>query len=97
MNLDWLLIGTVALTDFYLYLLLILDILNHRISIPAYAIEQQWWQSDVANNEMSLMSLIFKNVARSLARVDHFGSLSKNVDTVFYLFLALIVSSHGSK
>jgi hypothetical protein len=37
-----------------------------KISIPAYAIEQQWWQSDVSKNEMSLMSLIFKNDTRSL-------------------------------
>jgi hypothetical protein len=40
---------------------------NHRINIPAYAIEQRW-QSDVPKNEMLLMSLIFKNDARSLAR-----------------------------
>jgi hypothetical protein len=33
---------------------------NHRISIPAYAIEQQWWQLGVSKNEMSLMSYIFK-------------------------------------
>jgi hypothetical protein len=32
----------------------------HRISIPAYAIEQQWWQLGVPKNEMSLMSFIFK-------------------------------------
>jgi hypothetical protein len=40
---------------------------NHKISIPAYAIEQQYWQSGVPKNEMSLMSLIIKNDARSLA------------------------------
>jgi hypothetical protein len=33
---------------------------NHRISIPAYAIEQQWWQLGDSKNEMSLMSFIFK-------------------------------------
>jgi hypothetical protein len=33
---------------------------EHRISIPAYTIEQQWWQSGVSKNEMSLMSFIFK-------------------------------------
>jgi hypothetical protein len=38
---------------------------HDRISIPVYAIEQQW-QSDV-KNEWSLMSLIFKNDVRSLA------------------------------
>jgi hypothetical protein len=32
----------------------------HRISIPAYAIEQQWWQLGVSKNEMPLMSFIFK-------------------------------------
>jgi hypothetical protein len=37
----------------------------HRISIAAYAIEQQWWQSGVPKDEMSL---IFKNNARSLER-----------------------------
>jgi hypothetical protein len=41
--------------------------MTHRISNPAYAIEQ-WWQSDISKNEMSLMSLIFKNYARSWAR-----------------------------
>jgi hypothetical protein len=35
----------------------------HTISIPAYVIEQQWWQSGVPKNEMLLMSLIFKNNA----------------------------------
>jgi hypothetical protein len=40
---------------------------SHRISIPAYAIEQRWWQPGVPKNEMSLMSLIFKTDARSLA------------------------------
>jgi hypothetical protein len=39
------------------------DWLNHRISIPAFDIEQQWWQSGVPKNEMSL---IFKYDARSL-------------------------------
>jgi hypothetical protein len=34
--------------------------LHHRISIPAYAIEQQWWQLGVSKNEMSLMSVIYK-------------------------------------
>jgi hypothetical protein len=33
---------------------------THRISIPAYAIEQQWWQLGVSKNEMSLMSFIYK-------------------------------------
>jgi hypothetical protein len=33
--------------------------LFHRISITAYAVEQQW-QSGVPKNEMSLMSFIFK-------------------------------------
>jgi hypothetical protein len=33
---------------------------NHRISIPAYAIEQQWWQLGDSKNEMSLMSFIYK-------------------------------------
>jgi hypothetical protein len=33
---------------------------KHRISIPAYAIEQQWWQLGVFKNEMSLMSFIYK-------------------------------------
>jgi hypothetical protein len=37
---------------------------NHRISIPAYAIEQQLQRSGVPKNEMSL---IFKNDARSLS------------------------------
>jgi hypothetical protein len=41
---------------------------NHRINIPTYAIEQQCWQSGVPKNEMSLMSIIFKNSARSLAK-----------------------------
>jgi hypothetical protein len=27
----------------------------HRISIPAYAIEQQWWQLGVSKNDMSLI------------------------------------------
>jgi hypothetical protein len=39
----------------------------HRISFPANAIEQQWSHSGVLKNEMSLMSFIFKNDARSLA------------------------------
>jgi hypothetical protein len=43
---------------------------NHRISIPAYAIEQQEWQSGVPKNEMSLMSLIFNNDASSIAKRD---------------------------
>jgi hypothetical protein len=38
--------------------------MKHRISIPAYAIKQQWWQSDVPKHKMSL---IFKNDACSLA------------------------------
>jgi hypothetical protein len=41
---------------------------HHRISIPAYSIEQQRWQSDVPENEMSLLSLISKNDAHSLGR-----------------------------
>jgi hypothetical protein len=41
---------------------------DHRISIPAYAIEQQWWHSDVPKNKMSLMSLICINGARSFLR-----------------------------
>jgi hypothetical protein len=40
----------------------------HRISIPAYAIEQQCWQSGVPKNEMSLMSLMFKNCAFWIAK-----------------------------
>jgi hypothetical protein len=40
----------------------------HRISIPAYAIEQQWWQLGVSKNEMSFISLVFKNDARSIAK-----------------------------
>jgi hypothetical protein len=31
-----------------------LDCHHHRISIPAYAVEQQWWQSGIPKNEMSL-------------------------------------------
>jgi hypothetical protein len=41
---------------------------DHIISIPAYAIEQQWWQSSVPKKDISLMSLICKNYARSIAR-----------------------------
>jgi hypothetical protein len=41
---------------------------HHRISIAAYAVEQQWWQSGVPKNEMSLMSFMLKNYARSFAR-----------------------------
>jgi hypothetical protein len=36
--------------------------------LDAYAIEQQLLQSDVPKKDMSLMSLIFKNDARSLAK-----------------------------
>jgi hypothetical protein len=43
-----------------------LDGFIDRISIPAYAKGQQWWQSGVPKNEMSLMSFIFKNYVRSL-------------------------------
>jgi hypothetical protein len=39
---------------------------NYTISIPAYAIEQQCWQSG-PKNEMSLMSLIFKLILFSKA------------------------------
>jgi hypothetical protein len=48
------------------------DSLSHRMSIPAYAIEQQWRQSGGPKNEMSLMSLVFKNDAYlcgSLSRI----------------------------
>jgi hypothetical protein len=41
---------------------------EHRISIPAYATEQQWWQSGVPKNLMSLVSLIIKNDAFSIAK-----------------------------
>jgi hypothetical protein len=34
---------------------------DHRISIPAYAVEQQRWQSGVPKYEMSLMSSIWIN------------------------------------
>jgi hypothetical protein len=37
--------------------------LYHRIKIPVYATEHQWWQSNVPKNKMSL---IFNNDARSL-------------------------------
>jgi hypothetical protein len=46
----------------------------HRISIHAYVIEQQSQQCDVPKNEMSLMSFMFKNIARSLTRTTRQGS-----------------------
>jgi hypothetical protein len=53
------------------------DCHHHRISILAYAIEQQRWQLGVPKNEISLMSLAFKNDARSLASVSLCGTFSK--------------------
>jgi hypothetical protein len=38
------------------------DSYKHRISIPAFAIEQQWWQLGVPKNEMSLMALIYEMI-----------------------------------
>jgi hypothetical protein len=48
----------------------------HRISIPAYAIEQQW-----SKNDMSLMTLIFKNDARSLQACHYVALFQEFVDT----------------
>jgi hypothetical protein len=46
---------------------------SHRISIPAYAVEQQWWQSGVPKNEMSL---IFKIMLVLYQSVSLSGSIS---------------------
>jgi hypothetical protein len=43
--------------------------LDHRLSIPAYAIKQQRWQSAVPKNKMSLMSLILKDDAFLIAKL----------------------------
>jgi hypothetical protein len=69
----------------------------HRISIPAYAIEQQWWQLGVSKNEMSLMSFIFKMmlVIYFGVRVNkwlYFKYLLTRQQMVFHLFFALTVS-----
>jgi hypothetical protein len=48
----------------------------HRISIPAYAVEQQWWQLGVTKNEMSLMSFIFKMMLVLYQSVSISGSIS---------------------
>jgi hypothetical protein len=49
---------------------------NHRISIPAYAVEQQWWQSGVPKSKMSLMSFIFKIIVVLYQSVSISGSIS---------------------
>jgi hypothetical protein len=48
----------------------------HRISILAYAIEQQWWQLGVPKNEMSLISFIFKMMLVLYQSVSISGSIS---------------------
>jgi hypothetical protein len=53
-------------------------IVLHTISIPAYAIEQQWRQSRVPKNEMSL---IIKSDARFLARCVTMRLFFKNMLT----------------
>jgi hypothetical protein len=54
--------------------------IDHRITIPAYAIEQEWWQLGVPKNEMSLLSLILNNDTHSL--VKHYVALfQKFIDT----------------
>jgi hypothetical protein len=63
---------------------------NHRITIPAYAIEQQWWQSDVQKMKYHQW-LIFKNDARSLAMLQEFVDIPVTA-TVVHLFFALTVS-----
>jgi hypothetical protein len=66
-----------------------------RISIPAYAIETTM-MTGVPKNEMSIISLIYKNYARSLARRVTMWLSFKNLLTrqqmVVHLFLALTVS-----
>jgi hypothetical protein len=49
---------------------------SHRISIPAYAVEQQWWQLGVSKNEMSLMSFIFKMMLVLYQSLSISGSIS---------------------
>jgi hypothetical protein len=68
---------------------------NHRISIPAYAIEQQWWQLGVSKNEISLMSFISKIMLvlyQSVSISDSFKYLLTRQQMVFHLFFALTVS-----
>jgi hypothetical protein len=48
----------------------------HRISIPAYAVEQQRRQSGVPKNEMSFMSFIFKTMLVLYQSVSISGSIS---------------------
>jgi hypothetical protein len=48
----------------------------HRISIPAYAVEQQWWQSGVPKIEISLVSFIFKMMLVLYQCVSLSGSIS---------------------
>jgi hypothetical protein len=48
----------------------------HRISIPAYAVEQQRWQSGVSKNKMFLMSFIFKMMLVLYQSVSISGSIS---------------------
>jgi hypothetical protein len=55
---------------------LIYNCIAHRISIPAYAVEQQWWQSGVPKSEKSLMSFIFKMMLVLYQSVSISGSIS---------------------
>jgi hypothetical protein len=54
--------------------------IHHRISIPAYAIEQQWWQLGVSKNEMSLMSFIF----RMMLVIYQSGSISGVISNIYW-------------
>jgi hypothetical protein len=75
----------------YLPILYAHHCMYHRISIPAYTTEQQWWQSSVPINEMSL---IFKNDARSLARLVTMWLYFNNLMScqIGHLFFAFTVS-----
>jgi hypothetical protein len=54
---------------------------DHRISVPAYAIEQQWYRGF---KKWKVINVVFKNDARSLHGVSLRGTLSKIIDTPVY-------------